>query len=219
MKKIVVMLSILLVFSLKLLAQDNPYQKVMKKEIAKLLEADSLPQLQQSAHAFARITELNATEWLPVYYQALAYTYQGLNNALNTGKKDEVLAKAEELAQKADAISPNNPEIVTLQGFVIMAKLNADPAGRGRSLSGMVLQIFGKSLALENKNPRTLVLMAQMEYGMAQFFGSSTEKACGLAKQSLAIFNGQDQEALKAAMLPAWGKGQAEGLAQSCDRK
>nr|WP_295931395.1 hypothetical protein [uncultured Dyadobacter sp.] len=219
MKKIAIILSILLAFSLQLLAQDNPYQKVMKKEIARLLEADSLPQLQQSANAFARITELNPTEWLPVYYHALAFTYQGLHKALDTGKKDEVLAKAEELAQKADAISPNNPEIVTLQGFVLMAKLNADPASRGRSLSGVVLQTFGKSLAIDNKNPRTLVLMAQMEYGMAQFFGSSTEKACGLAKQSLAIFNGQDQEALKAAMLPAWGKGQAQGLTQNCDRK
>ena len=58
--------------------------------------------------------------------------------------------------------------------------------------------------------------MAQMEYGMAQFFGSGTDKACGLAKQSLAIFNGQDETALKAAVQPTWGKNQAERLVGKC---
>lgn len=216
MKKLTFILAALLMFSLQVLAQESPYQKAMKKEIAKLIDADSLPQLRQSANAFARIAEMNTSEWQPVYYQALAFTYQGLNKTLTLDKKDEALAQAEALVKKADAISPNNAEIVTLQGFVTMAKLSADPASRGQGLSGVVMQTFGKSMAIDNKNPRTLVLMAQMEYGMAKFFGSGTDKACGLAKQSLAIFNGQDTEALKAAMLPTWGKDQAEGMVKGC---
>jgi hypothetical protein len=208
--------ALLVVLSITAAAQDTPYQSAMKKEIAKLITADSLSHLQQSANAFARIAGLNPNEWQPVYYQALAYTYQGFNRTFTADRRDEVLSQAEELVKKADAISANNPEIVTLQGFVIMAKLNVDPASRGQSLSGAAMNTFGKSLALDNKNPRTLVLMAQMEYGMAQFFGSSTEKACGLAKQSLAIFNGQNEEALKTAIVPTWGKDQAEGLVSKC---
>lgn len=216
MKTVTRIFALILAVSISVSAQDSPYQKAMKKEIAALLSADSLPQLQRSANAFARIAELNPAEWQPTYYQALAYTFQSFNKALTIDKKDEALARADELIKKADAISANNPEIITGQAFVTIARLSADPAGRGQSLSGLAMQTLGKSMALDNKNPRTLILMAQMEYGMAQFFGSGTDKACGLAKQSLAIFNSQNEEALKAAILPTWGKNQAESLAGKC---
>lgn len=216
MKKLARITIVLLLSILSASAQDSPYQKAMKKEIAKLIASDSLPVLQQSANAFARIAELNPGEWQPYYYQGLAYTFQGLDKSLSLDQKDEALAKADDLAKKADALSKNNSEIVALQGFVLMAKLNADAAGRGQSLSGQVLQTFGKALALNEKNPRALALLAQMEYGMAKFFGSGTEKACGYAKESLAIFASQDEEALKAAISPTWGKTLAEKMAKSC---
>ncbi len=196
--------------------QDSPYQKAMKKEIAKVIETDSLNELQQSANAFARISELNPKEWLPVYYNALAYTFQGFNKNLSLDKKDEALAKASELVKKAGTLSAGNAEIVTLEGFILMAKLSADPANRGQSMSGQVLAAYGMALGIDGKNPRALAALAQMEFGMAQFFGSGTEKACGLAKQSAAIYAAQDEQALKAAMLPTWGRSMANGLIKSC---
>ena len=216
MKKLLTIAAIFILTISYAFAQDSPYQKIMKKEIAKVIASDSVNQLQESANAFARVSELNPKEWQPLYYGALAYTFQGLNKSLVLGKKDEALAKAEELAKKADAIAPNNSEIVALQGFIIMAKLSADPASRGQSMSGQAMSTFGKSLAIDNKNPRALVLMAQMEYGMAQFFGKGSEKACNLAKQSQAVFAGQDSDALKAAILPTWGKNMAESMAKKC---
>ncbi|NIJ55739.1 hypothetical protein [Dyadobacter arcticus] len=216
MKKLTIILALLFLNVCFAIAQDSPYQKAMKKEIAKVIEADSLPELQQSANAFARISELNLKEWQPLYYNALAYTYQGLNATLTSDKKDEALDAADALVKKADALSPNNVEIVTLQGFVIMAKLSADPASRGQSLSGQVMQTFGRALSIDNKNPRALILMAQMEAGMAKFFGTGPEKACGLAKQSADIFVAQDEEALKAAILPTWGKSLAEQMVKNC---
>jgi hypothetical protein len=197
-------------------AQDLPYQKVMKREIEKVINADSVSQLQNSANAFARIAELNPNEWQPYYYGSLAYTFQGLKASLTLDQKDNALAKANELAKKAAALSPKNGEIVSLQGFILMAKLNADPSNRGQSLSGQVMSIYGMSLGIDSQNPRTLALSAQMEYGLAQFFGSGTEKACGLAKQSLAIFESQDETALKAAIQPSWGKNMAASLVKKC---
>jgi len=217
MKKLFTIIALFLLTVSVTIAQDSPYQKAMKKEIAKVIETDSIPELQQSANAFARIAEMNGKEWQPLYYQALAYTFQGLNRSLTLDKKDEALAKAEELIKKADAISPNNSEIVALQGFIIMGKVNADPSSRGQSMSGQVMATYGKALGIDNKNPRALALMAQMEYGMAQFFGSGSEKACKLAKQSREIFAGQNKETLKAAMLPTWGKSMAESLLKKCE--
>jgi hypothetical protein len=216
MKKLSLLFALLLFVFAAANAQETPYQKAMKKEIDKLMKADSLPQLQEAANAFARIAALNPKEWQPYYYQALAYTYQGLDNSLSMDKKDAVLIQAEELVKKAEAISSNNAEIVTLQGFVIMASLSADPASRGQTLSAQVLQSFGKALSIDNKNPRALILMAQMEAGMAKFFGSGPEKACGLAKQSVAAFEKQNEEALKAALMPYWGKNLAERMSKDC---
>ncbi|WP_439556399.1 hypothetical protein [Dyadobacter sp.] len=215
MKKLPLLLAMLL-FVFTANAQETPYQKAMKKEIGKLMQTDSLPQLQEAANAFARIAALNPKEWQPYYYQALAYTFQGLNNSLSLDKKDAALAQAGELIKKAEAISSNNAEIVTLHGFATMASLSADPGSRGQTLSAQVLQTFGKALSIDNQNPRALILMAQMEAGMAKFFGSGPEKACGLAKQSVAAFEKQNDEALKAALMPYWGKNLAEGMSKNC---
>jgi hypothetical protein len=216
MKKLAQITIVLLFTFLTASAQDSPYQKAMKKEIANLMESDSLPVLIKAANAFARISTLNPNEWQPYYYGALSCVFQGLDNGLTPEKRDEVLVKAEELANKAEAISKNNSEIVALQGFVLMARLNVDPASRGQSLSGQVMQTYGKALALNDKNPRALALLAQMENGIAKFFGSGTEKSCNIAKQSLAIFATEDEAALKAAMLPTWGKSLAEKMAKNC---
>ena len=216
MKKLLTIAAIFLLTISFVFAQDSPYQKIMKTEIAKVINSDSLMQLQESANAFARIASLNPKEWQPLYYGALAYTFQSLNKSLALNKKDEALAKAEELAKNADAIAPNNSEIVALQGFIIMAKLSADPQSRGQSMSGQAMATYGKALALDNKNPRALALLAQMEYGMAQFFGNGSEKACTLAKQSQAIFASQDAEVLKVAMMPTWGKNMAESMVKKC---
>lgn len=217
MKKLLTCFSVFLLTISISIAQDSPYQQAMKKEISVLIEADSLTQFRQSANAFVRIAEMNPTEWQPLYYQSLAYTYQGLHKTLTLSKKDEALAIASALAKKAEELSPENTEIITLQGFILMAEVSADPSGRGQSLSGQVISAYRKALAIDANNPRALVLMAQMEYGMAQFLGNETEKACKLARQSQAIFAGQNEETLKAAILPTWGKNLANKLVSACE--
>jgi len=217
MKKLTLLIAFLFLTVLSVKAQDSPFQKIMKKEIEKLVESDSLARFQESANAFTRIAALNPSEWQPLYYQALACTYQGLSSKLSPDKRDEALLKAEDLVRKAEALSTSNSEIIALKGFITMAKVNIDPAGRGQSLSGTALTEFSKSLAVDSNNPRALILMAQMEAGIARFFGSGTEKACSLAKQSMAIFAAQDEAALKAEMKPTWGRNLAEKMSKSCE--
>jgi tetratricopeptide (TPR) repeat protein len=216
MKKLILTIAFVYCAVLSVFAQESPYQKAVKKEISNLEKADSLSKFQQSANAFARISQINPREWQPYYYGALAYIYLGLDGSLSLQKKDEALAKAEELIKKAEAISANNVEIVTLEGFKVMAEVSADPAGRGQSLSGTVMHHFGKALSIDPKNPRATILMGQMELGMASFFHSGTEKACGLVKQSQAIFAMQNDEALKAALMPTWGRSLADRLSKAC---
>ena len=216
MKKIFTIILIFLSTYANSFAQESPYQKAMKKELEKFSHADTLPAYTASANAFQRIAALNKTEWLPLYYNALALVYGSFDKSLNLDKKDATLGEAEAYVKQAQSISTDNSEIEALYGFVLMAKLSADPGSRGQTMSGQVMQHYGKARALDKDNPRALALMAQMEYGMAQFFKSGTEKACGMAKQSLAIFAQQDDAKLKEEMLPTWGKRLAEQIDAKC---
>jgi hypothetical protein len=130
--------------------------------------------------------------------------------------KDQYFDQAMELVIKADKIAPNNSEITALKGFIIMGKLSVDPMNRGQEMSPLAMQTFGKAIALDKENPRATTLMAQMELGMSQFFGSGPEKACGLARMGLELFAKEEAKVTESYLLPTWGKDQAEMIGTQC---
>lgn len=215
MKTLKISLFILFVsFSSILSAQDSAFYKAMEKGLEMMKENNSLEENQNTANLFDRISEKEMEEWLPLYYSSLTYIYMSFGDSLDLNQRDAYLAKAKERAQKAADLSENNVEIVVLMGYVDMARLSADAATRGPSLSAVVMQTFGKAIGMDPTNPRALLMMARMEYGMSQFFGSGTEKACGMATQSLASFSNQSASGI----LPSWGKGMAQEMVNSCEK-
>lgn len=204
------LLSYLLVFPA--LAQ-NSYESAMKNQIQAMQQIRSIEESQAVSNAFLRIADVKQEEWLPLYYAAYVQTNAAFRFDVN---KDQYLDQAMELAKKAAGISPNNSEITTLEGFILMGKVSVDPANRGQSLSPQVMQLFEKAIALNRENPRTTTLMAQMELGMAQFFGSGPEKACGLARVGLDLFAKEESKVGENYLMPTWGKNQAEQVASQC---
>lgn len=216
MKTLKISLLILFVsFSSLVSAQDSSFYKAMEKGLQMMQENKSLVDNQKTANLFDRISEKENQEWLPLYYSGLSHIYMSFSDSLNLNQRDGFLAKAKERAQKAADLSENNVEIVVLLGYIDMARLSADPGSRGPSLSPVVMQTFGKALGMDPSNPRALVMMARMEYGMSQFFGSGTEKACGMAAQSLASFSNH----ISAGIEPSWGKDIAEQMVNSCEKQ
>jgi hypothetical protein len=55
--------------------------------------------------------------------------------------------------------------------------------------------------------------MARMQYGTAEFFGSSTSEACENVNKARLKFETYKAESVLA---PQWGKGIAESLMQQC---
>jgi tetratricopeptide (TPR) repeat protein len=127
--------------------------------------------------------------------------------------KDKHLDLALETLKKAAAINPAESEIVALEGFVHMIRVTIDPASRGQQYSGLAMQTFGKAIGMNPENPRALALLAQMQYGTAQFFGSPTTEACGTLNKALEKF-----ETYKSTnpLAPVWGKPMAEGMKAQC---
>lgn len=216
MKKSITTLVLILASFVSLFAANDAYLRAMQKELANFRNAKSVDDLKKSANAFARIAEMNTSEWLPDYYAALTYANMGFRSQGSLAEKDEFYAQAKKHIQKADAVSPNNSEIVAMQGFITMGELAADPQSRGQHLSGEAMQLFGKAISLNRQNPRALVMMAQMEYGMAQFFGQGPEKACGLLNSGLELFAKEEASRQEGSIEPRWGKEMAEEMKENC---
>ena len=216
MKKYSLAIIVMMLIALLTKASNEAYEQAMRKELQQMKAAESPEALKKSANGFARIAEMMPEEWLPDYYAALALANAGFRSPGGMEEMDALFAQAKKHADKASAISPDNSEIVAIQGFITMGELSVDPNSRGQHLSGVAMQTFGKAIELNKQNPRAIILMAQMEMGMAQFFGQGPEKACGLVDSSLQLFEKEAATKEKGAFQPTWGKEMAIQMQENC---
>ena len=202
----------LALFSISGLAYSNDYLEAMRKSIDAIYHASEIPQLQQAVNTLERIGAAESSKWEPQYYVAFGYLML-VTHEKDAAKKDAYLDHAMSAIEKAKALVPHESEIIALEGFVYMLRVTVDPAARGPEFAPKALQTFSKAASLNPENPRALALMARMQYGSAQFFGTSTSEACALAEKSLEKFEAFKPES---PLTPAWGKKMAEDLRQQC---
>jgi len=210
MKKLLFSLTIILISFSSTIAGD--YEKAMMKNLEAMNKAQSVTDWQTIANSFARIADAEADKWMPKYYACYAYV---IMSAIETdgAKKDEYLDLGQSYLDPIAEAFPENSEIITLQGFLHTMRLVVDPPSRGPQYSGMAFQALNKGLELNPDNPRAMYMLAQMQYGSAQFFGSSTDEACNTLNTALEKFDSFEPES---AIAPQWGKEQAIGLQTGC---
>jgi tetratricopeptide (TPR) repeat protein len=190
------------------LSISDKYTEQMQKHIMQVYQAKSADDLQQSINALERIALAEKNKWEPYYYAAFAYVMMS-NHTKEGSQKDLYLDKALSNIKSARANKHNESELDALEGFVHMMRVSVDPASRGQQYSGMAFQSFGKALAMNPNNPRALYLMAQMQFGTAQFFNQSTDEACGTLAKAVEVFENVQPES---PLSPAWGKQMALGM-------
>jgi tetratricopeptide (TPR) repeat protein len=202
----------LMILSIDALADNEQYQAVMKKNIQALYEAKTQDEYQASINAFQRIAAVEKEKWEPHYYSAFGYVMMAAKGT-TAAEKDANLDLALELIKKAAVLSPDESEIIALQGFVYMIRVSIDPASRGAQFAGQAMQYFQRALKMNPENPRALCLLGQMQFGSAQFFGSSTDEACSTINAALVKFDTFKSEN---PLAPQWGRQMTERLKQSC---
>jgi len=208
------LLASLLLLSFHLVkANDDKFIEAMQKNIDAVYTSHSIEEYQLTVNTFERIGEAEKSKWEPFYYAAYGYVMMA-NFEKDPSKKDVYLDLALKASDKAKAIQPNESEIIALEGFVHMIRVTVDPASRGQQYSGMAFQSFGKAVAMNPENPRALSLLAQMQYGTAQFFGSPTTDACGTVTKALEKFDTYKSDNVLA---PQWGRKMTEGLKSKCN--
>lgn len=200
--------------SLSAIAQGDRYTSAMQPHIHTVYTADTVPPLQQAVNAFERIAAVEKTRWEPYYYASFGYVMM-MNHEHDKLQKDRYLDQAEKVLAQATALVPQESEVVALEGFIYMMRLSIDPAARGQKFAALASQTFGRAVALNPGNPRALALQAQMQYGMAQFFGSPTTEACATAHAAMEKF-----ATFRAAspLAPQWGQALAEKLLGVCKK-
>lgn len=202
----------LLSFSLFAKATDDKYTEVMSKNIEAVYKAQTADEIQKAVNSFDRISNAEKERWEPLYYSAFGNIMLA-NRENEGGKKDGYLDLALAALEKAKTIKPNDSEIVALEGFIHMIRVTVNPASRGQEYSGKAFEAYEKAIAINPNNPRALALMAQMEYGMAQFFKSPTTSACGTNTKAIEKFETTKPEN---PLAPMWGKGMTEDLKSKC---
>jgi len=194
-------------------ADDNRYLEAMQKSIKSVYKAESIEELQNSVNALERIAGAEKTKWEPYYYISFGYIRMA-NLEQESIKKDAYLDQANSSIEKAVALNSNESEIVALVGFIHMIRITVDPATRGPQYSGLAMQTFGKASTLNPENPRALALMAQMQFGTAKFFGSSTADACNTTKTAIEKFASYKSDN---PLSPQWGNEMIQSLKKECN--
>ena len=205
------LLALLAITVSKSFATDK-YTENMQKNIDTVYSAKTIPSLQNAVNALERIGDAEKTKWEPFYYASFGYVMMATQEKV-PATKDNYLDLALKANEKAKALQPNESEIIALEGFIHMIRVTVDPASRGQQFSSLAFQSFGRAAGMNPENPRALALLAQMQFGTAQFFGSSTAEACGTNSKALEKF---DTFKPGNALAPKWGKGMAEGLKSKC---
>ncbi len=186
----------------------------MAKNIKTVYTTQSIADLQNAVNTFERIAAAEKTKWEPHYYAGFGYIMMA-NIEKDGQKKDSYLDQATKAIEKAKVVSKDESEIVALEGFVHMIRVTVDPASRGPQYASLAMQSFSKAISLNPENPRALTLMAEMQYGTAQFLGNSTAEACSTVDVALQKF-----ETFKSdnPFAPQWGKKSAEELKKNCKK-
>ena len=195
------------------MAFGDKFTEAMKKNIDAMNAAQTNDEIQNAVNTFDRIGDAEKSRWEPFYYASFGYVTLA-NREKDGAKKDAYLDLSLADLQKAKALVPEESEVIALEGFIHMMRVTVDPASRGQQYSGMAFQAFGKAVALNPENPRALSLLAQMQYGTAQFFGSATTEACSTLAKALEKF---DTYKTDSVIAPQWGRKMAEGLKSKCN--
>jgi tetratricopeptide (TPR) repeat protein len=191
---------------------DGKFVEAMKKNIQLVYEAKEISQFQEAVNSFQRIASAEKNRWEPFYYIAFGNVMMA-NFEQDGAGKDRYLDEAVKALTQAQALAPEESEISALEGFIHMIRLTVDPQTRGMVHAPQAMQAYEKALKQNSQNPRAFALLAQMQFGTAKFFNSSTAEACANNSKAIELLDSykSDNE-----LAPSWGRRMAEGLTEAC---
>lgn len=204
------LVTMFVLFIFSTISAQSQYESGMQKAFS-LWESDKST---EASALFDRIAEAEKDNWLPLYYTGLVNTVEAFKPA-NKTKVTLLLEKAQQAADKAMNISPDNAELLVLQAMIHTAWIAYDPMVYGMKLSGKVNTVYAKALTLAPENPRVVFSKAEFDMGSAAYFGNDTAPMCAEVERAVQLFANFKPET---PFHPNWGQDRAEAQLQQCKK-
>jgi hypothetical protein len=192
-------------------AQSSKFEKAVALNVATLDTTTKAAGFQKLAASFERIATAEKTQWLPYYYASYC-VIRAVRQETNLNLIDAKLDKAEDLAQKANALSPKNSEVYCLNALVAFSRINVDFMARGSKYSALANEALVTAQKLDPNNPRPYLLIGQSKYSTPEQFGGDKKLGCQYLSKAHALFTA----ATASATYPHWGKADAAHGAAAC---
>lgn len=188
-------------------AQSDKYTSAMKANISMLDSMVPKNNAAELSNNFERIADAEKTQWLPYYYAAYCEAMQGYIEK-DKSKKDAIANKAQELIDKAEAITgKENSETDVVKAMIATIHMTVDPQSRYMTYGAAIGQNIEKAKALDPTNPRPMLVLAQNTYYTPKEFRGGPEPAKPLLDEAKKL-----DEAFKpeTELSPNWGKSSIE---------
>ena len=192
-------------------SQDN-FTNAMTEALSGLSKAQTAEDMQDISNTFDRIAQAEPTQWLAYYYASYSLLLQTFMLEDNTAK-EKIYNMALTIADKADLISKNNSEILTLKAFILSMKISLDPMKYGMKLGAQANNLLNDALIANSKNPRAHLLKAENLFYTPEQFGGDKVKACESANTALDLFKTNKSDS---TIDPSWGQEEVEKLVSQC---
>ncbi|WP_250629577.1 DUF2141 domain-containing protein [Aureibaculum algae] len=203
------LVTVLVIFLVsQVIASQTKFEQGMQKAFTLMAQNKN----DEAANAFERIAQVETDNWLPYYNLALLKARTTFQMADKKKVAVEIKA-AEEFADKAAAISPDNSEIYVLKAFINVAKIVMDPMTNGASLSPETIAFYQKAIALDKSNPRAHSGLVEFEMGGARYFNQDLSPYCKRLKATIALY---DNFKPASKFHPNWGKEWVVGVLKEC---
>ncbi len=193
--------------SLTITAQSS-YEKAMLQGL-ELMKTD----LQAASQQLERVATAEPEKWEPAYYVALCNIHSSWGQ-FSKEKTQLYMKKAQDYINDAATISPENPEIMVLQGMLNTCWINYDGQVYGMKLSGPTTALYKKALQIAPENPRVVLSNAEWLMGSAKYFGKDITPYCGEIDRAVTLF----EKEKTTGFVPSWGKNRALEVQETCNQ-
>jgi len=206
---------IALILSASVYGQKDQYETAMADNLERLAKAENKEDFQDLANQFDRIAAVETGEWLPLYYAG--FCYNNLSFMTPDGDQiDQLLDKAQDYIDRANAIVDNEVELNILQGFLYQARISVNPMERGMMYSGKAEGQYKEARSIDPENPRIYYLLGMNIYNTPPMFGGGAENAQPLfskADEKFASFEPQSP------LHPDWGAEMNKSMLEQCNKQ
>lgn len=213
MKKYIVIIIVLFVNIFSTIAQESKYYKAMQKAVAILDTTTQESTYLNLKNTFERIALAEKKEWLPYYYAsycAMRITYR----EKDITKLDMKADIAQAFLEKADSLNPKNSEISCVKAMILYSRIEVDVMSRGPKYAVMGNQIVEESIALDTKNPRPYLLIADGKFSLPPQFGGDKKLGCQMfAKADNLFINSPSKDDIS----PRWGRKTLDRMLKKCE--